>query len=146
MRCPPRVVLLREQLGRRGAVLGAFGTVWLLYGYGQLVEPIPSTSTLRLVLKVAPIDVWAWAWIAAGVTAMVFAWLPRPVDWPGFVALYVLAVPWGLSNLMSWQPFGDNPRGWVGAAIWAAFIAVIRIVAGWEESPRWVERPEDVER
>lgn len=141
-----RLRWLSRRLGRRGAVLGALGTVWALYGFGQLIEPVPSTVSLRLALWMAPLDVWMWAWIGAGVTAVACAWLSRPADWPGFVALYVLAVPWGLSNLMSWQPFGDNPRGWVGAAIWAALVAVISVVAGWDEPSRGVERPENAER
>lgn len=125
------VARLRQRAGRRGAILAAFGLVWLLYGYGLLVEPVVSTASYRVLLYLMPMDGWAVAWIVAGSVALVCAW--SSVDWPGFAALYALAVPWGLSSLLSWQPLGDNPRGWLGAAIWGALGAAIRVVVGWPE-------------
>jgi hypothetical protein len=136
VRCPLRLLPLTKRLGRRGAILGAFGTVWLLYGYSLLVEPIPSTAGLTLLLDVMPFDAWAWAWIACGGLAVVCAFMPPPADWPGFPALYLPGILWGLSYLVSWRPLGDNPRGWIQAAIWGAMLGAIRIAAGWPEPPR----------
>lgn len=137
---------LRRRLGRRGAILLAFGAMWLLYGYSLLVEPVVSTASYRLLLKVAPMDAWAWAWIVAGSVAWACAWRRSPLDWPGFAALYMVAVPWGLSSLMSWQPLGDNPRGWISAAIWGALGGAITIVVGWPEPPSKEKGGRDAER
>jgi hypothetical protein len=140
------VARLRQRLGRRGAFLGGMGVMWLLYGYGLLVEPVVSTASYRLLLHVMPMDAWAVAWIAAGSIALVCAWGRPPFDWPGFAALYLTAVPWGLSSLMSWQPLGDNPRGWIGAAIWVALGGAISTVVGWPEPPREERGGEHAER
>ncbi|MFE5332963.1 hypothetical protein ACFRCG_41925 [Embleya sp. NPDC056575] len=137
---------LRQRLGRRGAFLGGMGTLWLLYGYGLLVEPIASTASYRLLLHVMPMDGWAVAWVVAGVVALLCAWTRPPWDWPGFAALYATAIPWGLSSLMSWWPLDDNPRGWIGAAIWGALGGAIWVVVGWPEPPRGERGGRDAER
>ena len=127
---------LSRILGRRGAFLASFGTLWMLYGFGQLVEPLPDTRGIRLLLYVMPLDVWAWCWIALGLIAVASAVLPEGRDWPGFPALLVIVVPWMLSYLVSWWPLGDNARGWVTALIWAVAAVPVIVVAGWREPPR----------
>lgn len=126
---------LRRQLGRRGAFLTCLGALWLLYGYGLVIEPLVNTVSQRFLLHFWSIEVWGWLWIGAGCTAVVCAWLRQGWDWPGFIASYVLAVPWGLASLMSWKPYGDNPRGWIGAAVWVALGGLIATVIGWAEPP-----------
>ncbi|MEU5976400.1 hypothetical protein [Streptomyces sp. NPDC047315] len=125
----------RSRLGRRGAYLVCLGTVWVLYGAGLLVQPVPDTRGLRHVLALAPMDVWAWCWIVAGVVAVVAAWKPTGRDWPGFAALTVMLVLWALSYAAAWAG-GEYSRGWIAAAIWAAVGAGCAVVAGWPEPPR----------
>ncbi|MFD9444936.1 hypothetical protein [Streptomyces sp. NPDC060001] len=123
-------------LGRRGAILLSYGTVWSLYGYGQLVSPQPDQRGLRLLLDRLPLDVWASFWIATGLIAIVCAFLPQGRDAPGFVALVLIVIPWMLSYLVSWWPLGTFARGWVAAAIWTVIAVPVIVVAGWREPPR----------
>ena len=122
-------------LGRRGAILLSYGTVWALYGYGVLIAPRQNLIGLELALQLLPQAVWGWLWITAGLIALASAWLPQGVDWPGFLALPLIVLPWMTSYLAAWIQ-GDNPRGWVAAAVWAAIAVPVLVVAGWRESPR----------
>lgn len=133
----PRRVARRvgRALGRRGAILLAYGTVWSLFGYGQLISPIKQQPGLTLALQLLPLDVWGWLWICTGAFAIVAAFLPQGVDWFGFVALVLIVLPWTLSYLASWI-MGDFPRGWVAAAVWGAIAVPVIVVAGWREAPR----------
>ena len=116
-------------LGRRGAILLSYGTGWSLFGYGQLISPLPPQPGLTLALQMMSLDAWGWLWITAGVIALVSAWLPQGVDWPGFLALPLIVLPWMLSYFVSWLQ-GDFPRGWVAAAVWAAIAVPVLVVAG----------------
>jgi hypothetical protein len=122
-------------LGRRGAILLSYGTVWSLFGYGQLISPLPPQPGLTLALQMMSLHAWGWLWITAGAIALVSAWLPQGVDWPGFLALPLIVLPWMLSYFVSWLQ-GDFPRGWVAAAVWAAIAVPVLVVAGWREPPR----------
>ncbi|MGW5633958.1 hypothetical protein [Streptomyces sp. NPDC003832] len=122
-------------LGRRGAILLSYGTVWALYGYAQIVSPQPDQRGLTLAIEVLPLDMWGWLWIAAGCIAVFAAWLPQGVDWPGFLALPLIVLPWMTSYLVAWI-VGDFPRGWVAALVWAVIAVPVLVVAGWREPPR----------
>jgi hypothetical protein len=127
---------LGRALGRRGAILGGYGTVWLLYGYGQLVQPPPDQRGLSLLLAAMPLAAWAWLWMMAGLVAIVCAFLPQGLDVAGFVALVVIVLPWMLGYLASWWPLAMFPRGWIAALIWGAITMPVIVVAGWSEPPR----------
>lgn len=127
---------LRRMLGRRGAILLSYGTVWALYGYGQLVQPQPDRRGLHLLLSLMPLSAWACCWIVAGAVAIAAALMPQGADWPGFVALVVIVLPWMLGYLLSWWPLETFPRGWVAAAIWGLIATPVIVVAGWREHPR----------
>jgi hypothetical protein len=126
---------LGRLLGRRGAILASYGTMWALYGYGQLISPQPDQRGLTLATQMAPLHVWGWLWIATGLIAVASAWMPQGVDWPGFLALPLIVLPWMLSYLTSWLQ-GDFPRGWVAAAVWAVVAVPVIVVAGWREPLR----------
>jgi hypothetical protein len=123
-------------LGRRGTFLASFGTLWALYGFGQLMEPLPDTRGIRTLLHLMPLDAWAGCWIACGLIAIAASPLPQGRDWIGFPALLLIVAPWMGSYLVSWWPLGDNPRGWVTALIWAVAAVPVIVVAGWREPPR----------
>ncbi|MCD9196087.1 hypothetical protein [Streptomyces albireticuli] len=127
---------LRRMLGRRGTILLAYGTVWALYGYGQLTIPQPDQRGLTLVLHLWPLSTWAWLWITAGTIAIAAAWMPPRRDWWGFLALVVIVIPWTLSYLASWWPLGIFPRGWVATAVWTVISVPVIVAAGWPEPPR----------
>ncbi|MEV8396308.1 hypothetical protein, partial [Streptomyces sp. NPDC056650] len=95
---------LGERLGRRGALLTLKGTIAVLYGYGQIIQPVPDQRGLHLLLKVMPIDAWGGTWIAAGAIALVCAWLPQLRDWPGFLAVWLIGSAWAMAYLVAWWP------------------------------------------
>ncbi|MEU6552128.1 hypothetical protein ABZ915_17855 [Streptomyces sp. NPDC046915] len=122
-------------LGRRGAILLSYGTVWSLIGYAQLVTPQPQQPGLQLALDLLPLRAWGWLWMAAGLIAIGSAFAPQGLDWPGFLALPLIVLPWWLSYLTAWLQ-GTFPRGWVAAAVWAGIAVPVLVVAGWREPPR----------
>lgn len=140
MRCRA-VRRLTHHVGRRGAILLLIGGLVTLYGIGQIAQPMPDQRGIRLLLLVMDLDCWSWTWIAAGAIAIVCAFLPGR-DWPGFTALWLATIPWALSFFVSWWPLGDNPRGWISAAIFAAFGAIPLVIVGWDEPGRRA-RPRD---
>lgn len=127
---------LTRRLGRRGTLLTLKGVIATLYGYGLLVQPVRDRRGLCLLLKAWPLDAWAGLWIAAGVAALVCAWLPPRWDWPGFLAVWAITAPWSMAYLVAWWPLGEYPRGWVAALIFGAFGAVCLVAIGWDEPPR----------
>jgi hypothetical protein len=127
---------LTRRLGRRGTILTLKGVIASLYGYGQLIAPAPDLRGLHLLLKLMPLQAWATAWILAGLTALVCAWLPPRRDWPGFLAVWAITAPWSMAYLVAWWPLGEYPRGWVAASIFGAFGAVCLVAIGWDEPPR----------
>lgn len=134
---------LDQRLGRRGALLSLKGIMAVGYGSGQVVQPTGDRHGLTLLLKVAPLDVWGWAWILAGTVALVCAWLGRPHDWPGFVAVWLIASAWAGAYLVSWWPLGESPRGWVLALIFGSFGLVNLVAIGWDEPPARTELPRE---
>ncbi|MFF9205155.1 hypothetical protein ACF1AE_25705 [Streptomyces sp. NPDC014986] len=126
---------LGEHLGRRGALLTLKGIMATGYGSGQVVQPTGDPQGLTLLLTLMPLQTWGWAWITAGVVALVCAWLPQRRDWPGFLAVWLVSVPWAMAYLLSWWPLCESPRGWVIALIFGAFGAVNLVVIGWDEPP-----------
>lgn len=133
---------LAHHVGRRGAILLLLGGLVTLYGVGQLEQPLPDQTGIRLLLMLMDLDCWSWTWIAAGSLAVVCAFLPQGRDWPGFTGLWLATFPWALSFFVSWWPLEENPRGWVSAAIFAAFGAIPLVIVGWDEPDRRV-RPRE---
>lgn len=123
-----------RRLGRRGAVLTLKGIMAGVYGYSLLVQPPTDTRGIQLLLDLMPLHAWAWAWIAAGLLAIVSAWRLQGRDWPGYPAILLVVIPWSLGSLASWWLY-DNPRGWAGAVVWGAFAGVTAIAAEWPEPP-----------
>lgn len=129
------VRLLARRCGRRGTILTCYGIVWVLYGYAQQVTPQADQRGLKLLLNLAPLSVWGWCWIVAGIIALVSAWAPPGLDAAGFVSLVAVVLPWTFTYLATWL-LGDYPRGWVAAAIWALITVPVLVVASWPEPAR----------
>lgn len=132
----PAAQRLTRRLGRRGALLTLKGVMATGYGSGQVFAPTGDRQGLTLLLKLRPLEWWGWAWVTAGALALVCAWLPPRRDWPGFLAVWLIATPWGMAYFLSWWPLGESPRGWVVAMIFGAFGAVCLVAIGWDEPPR----------
>lgn len=125
-----------HRLGRRGAILTLKGTISVLYGCSQLLAPLPDRRGVRLLLLLAPLPVWAAGWVAAGVVALVCAWVRPQWDWPGFTAVWLVSSAWAMAFLAAWWPLREYPRGWVVAVLFAAWGGVCLVVIGWDEPPR----------
>lgn len=126
---------LGRALGRRGAILLSYGTVWSLYGYAQVASPAPDQRGLTVATQWLPLAAWGWIWVTAGLLAIVAAFMKQGADWFGFVGLALIVLPWVTSYLATWL-LGDFPRGWVAAAVWAVIAIPVIVVAGWREPPR----------
>lgn len=127
---------IRRRLGRRGSILLLKGIMASLVGLGLRLQPVPDRRGLRLLLHVMPEHGWGIVWMACGAVALICAWVGQDHDWPGFLAVWLISVPWSLTYLASWWPLGDNPRGWITACIFGAFGLVCLTVVGWREPPR----------
>lgn len=127
-----------RRVGRRGAVLTCKGLMAALYGWGQVVDP-PTTSSVRLLTSVMPQRCWGWVWICAGVTALACVPLRQGRDWPGFAAIYLMASLWAGAQATGWWLY-DNPRGWVGGIVFAAWGGVAAVIADWPEPVRLPDR------
>lgn len=125
---------LSRALGRRGAILLSYGTVWALYGYAQITSPQPDQRGLQPILERVPLTAWGCLWVATGLTAIVSSWMPQGRDWVGFLALPAMVLPWMTSYLLAWL-MGDFPRGWVAALVWGVIAVPVLVVAGWREPP-----------
>ncbi|MFD6024568.1 hypothetical protein [Streptomyces griseoluteus] len=134
---------LRKRLGRRGALLSLKGVMATVYGTGQVFQPTGDRHGLTLLLKVMPLTGWGWAWATAGLVALVCAWLPPRRDWPGYLAVWLIATPWAMAYLLSWWPLGQSPRGWVVAVLFGAFGSVCLVAIGWDEPPARSEAPRE---
>ncbi|MFJ7238206.1 hypothetical protein ACIQWB_13885 [Streptomyces olivaceus] len=141
MRAPRRLV---KRLGRRGALLSLKGIMAIGYGTGQIIQPTGDKQGLTLLLKAMSLDAWGWVWMCAGAVAVACAWLPPRRDWPGFLAIWLIATPWAMAYLVSWWPLGESPRGWVVALLFGAFGLVALVAIGWDEpAPARSESPRE---
>jgi hypothetical protein len=131
----PALQRLARALGRRGAILLSYGTVWALYGYAQITSPQPDQRGLAPLLERVPLAVWGWMWVATGLVAVASAWMPQGRDWVGFLSLPAMVLPWMGSYLAAWLT-GEFPRGWVASLVWGAIAVPVLVVAGWREPPR----------
>lgn len=130
-----------HRVGHRGTMLILLGSVALLYGVGLVISPpAPKPIGLHLLLGLMGLHWWGITLITAGAIAVLCAPLRQGRDWPGWAALVAVWLPWSLSFLVSWWPDGDNPRGWISAAIFAAFAAIPAVAAQWDEPVRLVDR------
>lgn len=136
-----RYDVMRARLGRRGAFLTAWGILFVLYGIGLFLQPLPAAPHATFLLhEDIPTPVRAALWVGTGVAAIRYALAGNPArDIRGFVALAAMptirmasyATAWVL-HLVLGGSFGD-PRGWVSAVFYAVLVTTIVLVAGWAE-------------
>lgn len=88
----------------------------------------PGYASLAVV---APLPAWAAVWCALGMLCLAQAFMRS--DRVAFAAATALLLTYGLIYLISTFT-GDNPRGWVGGAVWLAFGGWIALIATWPEA------------
>lgn len=107
------------------------GPALLILGAGAIARGISYTPLLMSeharqahpVEGTLPMGVWAWVWIAAGVTAVVAAWWPRaaPVAVGACVGLNLL---WGASFIAD-AIARESVRGWLPAVGYLSIAALV---------------------
>lgn len=146
-----RSYYIARRLGRRGAMLTLMGVTYGFLGLGVIMRanqfgPQPFNPLYTLV----PPGLQGCLWIATGVVACIFAWVPVPPIRPdvsdkwhdgdgiGWVALYVMPFLRILSYLTSWIAYlilgQGSAIGWYIAALHVPFLLVTLICSGWREN------------
>lgn len=128
-------------VGRRGVVLLALATVWLLFGASIATYTPPPGVSGRFQLPLADSPVWAGLWIVCGVVAAVVAVRRRsghddPLGWAAAITPPAIwAAVYGISALWALASDGEigSDRAWVSLITWTLVAALIRTIAGWED-------------
>lgn len=125
---------LRDRIGRRGTALLLVGGLEVVLGASRLLADAEE--------RVLHLPAWtALLWLAGGVVAIVFAFVRpgRVGDRPGYVALVIPPGLWSCLHVLSTALFyatdgalGD-PYAFLTAAVYAAFTALVVLIAGWPE-------------
>ena len=122
---------IQHVIGRRGAIMLAAAVLDFAYAGGMLTATpaaITANSTWRWFDSIAPLDLLAVAWLAAGTLCAVYAF--RREDQVGYAAAWLIKATWALIALFGWAA-GELPVSAPGVWVFAA--AVIGILAGWAE-------------
>ena len=125
----------RRHLGRRGTILAALGTLWIVTGAVTLVAPDPAAA-YPLLAYVTPLR--GVVWIVTGAVAVVYAHARQGHDAPGWGALYLMAgyrvIAYGHGLILHILGHPDGTlRSAFGLASWVALLVVIRVCSGWRE-------------
>ncbi|WP_171074167.1 PAS domain S-box protein [Nonomuraea basaltis] len=122
-----------RRIGRRGASLAFVGLLSLAIAASLAFAPPDQRTTpgYAMLASVAPLAVWASAWCLIGGLCLVQTFMRS--DRVAFAAASALLLLYGLVYLVSTFT-GDNPRGWVGGAVWLAFGGWIALIATWPEA------------
>lgn len=118
---------LWRRVGRRGTVLLFLALLDLLYPIGLAGQPAAARAGYELL---APWQVWAGLWAAAGLVCLAQAFAHR--DRMAFTAAVTIKVAWGSTSLAAWT-MGVSPRGWLAALVWLAFAGLIAVISTWPE-------------
>lgn len=107
---------VHARLGRRGVFLIVIGLGEICWGVGYIVEPLPESDGLELLVGWCGLERWAWLWIIAGAAAVTAAFVRVGPDWGGFVGALLPPTAWATAY-MSAAAGGEYDRG-VFVAIW----------------------------
>ena len=128
---------LRRRVGRRGACLLAFAFIDFVLAW-SLIDPetkaqTAALPTYRAHLAIAPLDVWAVAWLIVALSCAIHAFRSR--DQIGFALAIGIKLVWAAAFAASWLIYGV-PRAWLGAALWLVVGCLVMVISGWVEPPR----------
>lgn len=127
---------VRRRVGHRGACLLVLAVVDFVYGSILICDdPIPGTVVEYIGRNWPPLPVWGTAWVVAGVILTVQAFMRDKTV--GLTTAMAIKVSWALAHLFS--AFDGAPRGYAGVVVWGLAVALVAIIASWQESPRLPE-------
>ena len=136
------VYFLAKRFGRRGLILIAVGFGFALFGLTMVILPQkdrfsrPGPSPLDW----ADSKLWGYVWLACGTIALLVGLQRRRApDVIGYTAAFIPPAIWTflyIYSAMVWfataGEYGE-PFTWASAFIWADFMFLIRICAGWDD-------------
>lgn len=124
---------IAHYIGNRGIVLGLLGWIWLVRGFGSVIQPSPQQG---LPAERLPDWLLAATWVLPGLIAMVAVVWKKLDEW----AWGLLMVPIGIqfvSFLLAWI-LGVYDGSWRGVAVYLAVMALInRCAAGLDRPAPW---------
>jgi hypothetical protein len=136
------VHFLAKRFGRRGLILIAVGFGFALFGAVMLILPQkdrfsrPGPSPLDW----ADSKYWGYVWLGCGTIALLVGLQRRRApDVIGYTAAFIPPAIWTflyIYSAMVWFATGGEfgePFTWASAFIWADFMFLIRICAGWDD-------------
>ena len=120
----------RALLGPKQIFLVVAGTFCILRGLAY-IDPPPVPPGLTTLGNVAPLGVWGWAWIAAGVIALASVRWRR---WAlALTPMLILSSLWAFSYTSEWAATvwlrGEDSRDWITGVSYAFQAASVLIVS-----------------
>ena len=127
--------------GRRGAVLFLLGMIFTLTGVGFITQELTPniSSQLRLVLDLAPRQVWGAMFVISGLTGVCASRWPRNGQRIGYGTLTGVAVWWTAAYMCG--AIGGVVGSYRGALSWAAISSLLLIISGWPETASTPQPP-----
>jgi hypothetical protein len=123
---------VRARIGRKGAFLATFGSVFVLLSFST-PDPLPMHTFARAIM---PLPWWSAGFGAAGAVAIVAGLLPPVRKTIGFVSLQFISSMWGMALLVSALFDDAGVLAARAAAIWLVVTVSFHIVSGLEEPSR----------
>lgn len=124
---------LRKRVGRRGTALIILGIIYLNSGLPLLLASPPDA------FKIFALRLWAGAFVAAGLSAFVCAFRPKPRgDRFAFIALMLVGWLWTANCLLLFILHFVNPAipNLLSSAFGTApLMVLVGVLAGWPEPP-----------
>lgn len=130
---------VNERVARRGSVLLYLAFLDLIYGYSLFTPTEYSliTPSYRFLCRILPLWTWGLLWTGVGLVLMFYAFRKR--DSVGFAFAMFLKVLWGSLFAGGWVLAGVD-RGYLSAAIWLAFAALVWRISGWPDEGKEVRQ------
>lgn len=123
----------QRKIGRRDGILFCIGTLDSIFAYNLLTVKNPNNQLVYG--SIVSLEVWAVAWIIAGLAAWVSIFMKQ--DRLGFSLSAVILTCWGLLAVIAWIR-GILPNGWLSATFFLVLDGLILIPASWPEPRRLV--------
>ncbi len=127
-------ISLARRIGKRGTALLFFALLDVIYAISLANPPAEQrrTASLLYIESLAPLEAWAFLWLAVGLVLAVGAFCRR--DRWAFASAMFLKVLWGTTHLVGWAFYGVE-RGYVSAIIWLTFAVFVYVISTWPEPP-----------
>lgn len=117
---------------RHSTILMVAGFLYIPIGLGYALSPATEgrTNSLKVILQVAPIQVWGGAFVLAGVLAMISSrWPPLTETW-GYMVLTGISSGWAATYFLGWAFFHSPPTNLGQTFIWAVLAFLWWAISG----------------